>query len=206
MLELHPLPLHQQICQFGDRQRQQGIDRIQLLPLFLLPGVHVMEDIPAEVERAQQSLGSDMVLDVRPHLGTHAGLASLLAARLQPETAVETWILLSHGSRRPGGNQPVETLAAQLARQLSQPAIAAYWSVMPDLESQVTRRIEAGDRAIGIVPYCLFKGGICEAIASEIDRLSQDHPSVRLHLADPIGASDRLARLAIDLLDGRDRP
>jgi len=52
------------------------------VPLFLLPGVHVIEDIPTEVAIAQQALGQEVKIDLRPYLGTHPGLSCLLANQM----------------------------------------------------------------------------------------------------------------------------
>jgi len=57
-------------------------NRLQVVPLFLLPGVHVMEDIPTEVAIAQQALDPELKIALQPHLGTHLGLSGLLATQM----------------------------------------------------------------------------------------------------------------------------
>lgn len=209
-LELAPLPLHRQIEQFGKEAMRffgtgcaialapeavaiaPGLNRLQIVPLFLLPGVHVMEDIPVEVGLARQALNSSLTLDIRPHLGAHPGLRRLLANQMNAVSA-DAWILLSHGSRRPGGNQSVEALATQLG------AVSAYWSVPPSLEMRVSALVDAGHRQIGILPYFLFAGGIMDAIAQAVEQLSQTFPTVNFKLAEPLAASAELADLIVDL-------
>ncbi len=202
-LELGPQPLHQQIQQFGDRllalshlKNQQMLQVespvMQLVPLFLLPGVHVMEDIPAEVELAQTALGANLNLQVSPYLGTHSNLSQLLATPMST-TAVDAWILLSHGSRRPEANAPIEAIAAELN------AVPAYWSVPPSLESTVADLVQMGHRRVGILPYFLFAGGITDAIAQLVTQLSRQFPDVELILAEPLGTSPALASLVLDL-------
>lgn len=70
--------MHQQIVEFSDRALAKGYDRIQVLPLFLLAGVHVTEDIPQEVEQARAIIGQKVSIDLRSHLGTHPNLIRLL--------------------------------------------------------------------------------------------------------------------------------
>lgn len=193
-LELAPLPLHEQIRLFGKRAQAAGYKRLQVLPLFLLPGVHVKEDIPAEVQIAQQALSSKLMIEVRPHLGTHTRLGRLLANQLRYIKA-DARILLSHGSRRPGGNQSVEVVATQLE------AVPAYWSVQPSLESQIRELVKAGYEHIGILPYFLFPGEITDAIAQAVAQHRLQFPSATLYLAEPIGASAELADLILDLMD-----
>lgn len=192
-LELSAEPLHEQIRQFGDRTLASGFNHVQVVPLFLLSGVHVMEDIPAEVARAQQALGQDLKIDLRPHLGTHPGLSRLLASMIA--TAADGWILLAHGSRRAGSKQIVEVIATQLG------AVAAYWAMPPKLESRVKQLVKAGCQQIGILPYFLFAGGITDAVAQSVEQLKKEFPSVNFHLAEPIGASAELADLIWDLIE-----
>lgn len=192
-LELAPLPLHQQIQRFGDRARSAGYSQVKILPLFLLPGVHVMEDIPAELAIAQNALGESIHLSLCAHLGSHPRLKTLLtlSAKTPPEVAK---VLISHGSRRPGGNQPVEAIAQHLG------ATPAYWSVPPSLESQVAALVETGNEAIAILPYFLFAGGITDAIAQYVPHLAQRFPHTHLYLENPIGSNAELADIAVELL------
>ncbi|HEY9650864.1 MAG TPA: sirohydrochlorin chelatase [Coleofasciculaceae cyanobacterium] len=194
VLELAPLPLYEQIQQFAQQALDVGCTRLQILPLFLLPGVHVMEDIPQEVALAEASLGHTIAMNLRPHVGVHPGLINLLANQL---TKVEDCakILLAHGSRRAGANEPVETIAKQLG------AVAAYWSVSPTMEEQVEAVVRAGYNQISILPYFLFAGGITDAIAQRVTQLQQQFPEVPLHLGEPMGATAKLAELIVDLIN-----
>jgi sirohydrochlorin cobaltochelatase len=192
VLELAPEALHQQVLTFADRAINAGCGQIEILPIFLLPGVHVMEDIPAELTLAQQQLSDRLQLILRPHLGTQPQLGQLLLHSAE-ETAQTGRILVSHGSRRAESLQPVEAIASQLG------AVAAYWSVPPKLETQVAALVEQGDQQIVILPYFLFEGGITDAIGREVDRLSQQFPRVSLSLAKPLGATLELAHAVLQL-------
>ncbi|WP_228049888.1 sirohydrochlorin chelatase [Tychonema sp. LEGE 06208] len=199
-LEFGPAPLHEQICSFGERTLSLGLTQLQILPAFLLPGVHVAEDIPAEVETAQKTLGSQLKIALRPHLGSQeAGLTRLLKNQMQdvaflPNLLLPKWILLSHGSRRPAGNSTVEKIARELGAE------TAYWSVQPSLEAQIDNLVRGGQQQIGIVPYFLFNGGITDAIAKNVAQLKQQFPAAELHLANPLGASAELADLIGNLI------
>jgi len=192
VLELGLTPLEGQIQMMADYTRSLGYRRVQLVPLFLLPGVHVMEDIPAAVEVAQQALPS-VELTLRPHLGAHPGLAALLAKRMK-RLDVDAWILLAHGSRRAGGNAPVEQLATRLR------AYPAYWFVEPNLAAQVEALVTVGHRRIGILPYFLFAGTTTDGIAQEVQRLRHQWPKIELRLASPLEAGIELAQLLPDLV------
>ena len=199
-LECHPLPLHQQIQQFSDRVQSSltvsddnvPACKIVVLPLFLLPGVHVMEDIPQEIALAQQALGNTIALEVRRAIGAHSGLHRLVTECIATQP-VEAWLLLSHGSRRANGNQPVEGLAERLG------AMTAYWSVPPSLESRLQELSQLGICNVGILPYFLFAGGITDAIAQTVENLSQQYPTLKLHLTEPLAARSELTDLLVDL-------
>jgi sirohydrochlorin ferrochelatase len=167
---------------------------IQILPLFLLQGVHVMEDIPQEVALAQQALGTRVRLGITSHLGSRLRLQRLIPERMAAFPA-EAWILLAHGSRRPGANQAVEALAERLG------AISAYWSVPPDLESRLLELVNSGTKRVAIFPYFLFSGSVTDAIAQLVARLAAQFPTLDLYLIPPLDATPELADLLVDLVE-----
>lgn len=171
-LELQPQPLHQQILEFAEQAIATHIPNLEIVPLFLLPGVHVMDDIPAEVAIAQQSLGQRIQLHIRPYLGANPKLIEALGSVLPP-LRQGGFIIMSHGSRRPGGNDPIESLAQHLG------AVAAYWSVSPSLEEQITAQLHQGCQEITVFPYILFPAGITDAIATTLETLAQRYPHVQ---------------------------
>ncbi|AFY34074.1 sirohydrochlorin chelatase [Calothrix sp. PCC 7507] len=197
-LEVSPQPLHEQIKQFakscGEAQPLVLGHRLKIVPIFLLPGVHVMSDIPAEIALAQQALGEDVIIDLQPYLGSHPRLGSLFAKQMAVKNEA-AWILLAHGSRRPGSEVPVAALAANLG------AVVAFWAVPPSLESRVKELVAVGKQEIAILPYFLFAGGITDAIAQSVETLKLQFPGVTFYLAEPLGASTELAGLIWDLID-----
>ncbi|MDZ8050084.1 MAG: sirohydrochlorin chelatase [Aulosira sp. ZfuVER01] len=194
-LELSPEPLHAQIKQFAESAFAANCNRLKVIPLFLLPGVHVMNDIPDEITLAQEALGQDIIVDLQPYIGSHPSLESFIAKQIATQN-IAAWILLAHGSRRPGSQQPLEAMAENLG------AVTAYWSIDPSLESRVKELIAVGKREIAILPYFLFPGGITDAIAQSIETLKLQFPLVNFHLAQPLGANtEELAQLIWDLID-----
>ena len=185
-LEGLELTLAQQLEQFAIEVFSYGCKEITILPLFLLAGVHVSEDIPHEVAIAQsklqqtlsQSANQDAIkssepitIRVTPHLGTHSRIPHLLDQHFRdhehhPEEGnpnqAQGRILIAHGSRRDGANQVIEDLAHQ-----SQ-AIAAYWGVEPKIETQIENLIAQNVYRINVLPYFLTSGGITEAIANKL--------------------------------------
>ncbi len=197
-LEFKPEPLHEQIKRFAESSLANGYDRLEILPLFLLAGVHVMEDIPGEVALAQQAIAQDIIIELQPYLGSHPGIEQLLAKQIAQSSENhhnQGWILLTHGSRRPGSKKQVQAMAKNLG------VVVAYWSVAPSLESRVKELISADYKEISILPYFLFAGGITDAIARSSQELKLQFPAVRFQLTEPLGPSAELADLIWDLIN-----
>jgi sirohydrochlorin cobaltochelatase len=183
-LELATTPLHLQISDFARQCTEIGISQIVILPLFLIPGVHVMEDIPAEVILATEKIGNLVKLIIAPFLGADPNFADLFGANrsILPSQS----IILAHGSRKAGGNAIVEQLANRLD------LTAAYWSVAPNLADTVAKLVATGATKIGILPYFLFTGGITDAIEKLVSELRVQYPQVQLRLGEPIGNNPEL--------------
>ncbi|HAN73661.1 MAG TPA: cobalamin biosynthesis protein CbiX [Planktothrix sp. UBA8402] len=193
-LELAPLPLHQQIQNFAKLSQSWGYSQVQILPLFLSSGVHVNADLPEEIAIAQAQIGSEIQLNLLPYFGSQVNHLAPLISTKMATLEIENWILIAHGSRHPGGNQPIEQLAAQIG------AIPAYWSVSPNLETQIKVLISSGVNQIGIIPYFMFSGGITDAIAQSIKQFSQQFPTVKFDLISPLEIDENLVALIEDLL------
>lgn len=197
-LELSALPLSEQIYKFGLRAKAAGVRELKLLPVFLMLGVHVTEDIPAEVKAAQQLLNHDSLtgdaleLTLCPHLGSHGKLPDILANRLSSVPA-EGSLLVAHGSRRPKGNRAILSLASRIGTTV------AYWSTPPDIESQAIKLMQQGCQKLAILPYFLFAGGITDAITHRTEELAERFPSVSFRLLPTLGATDEIAQLAVEL-------
>lgn len=193
-LELSPIALSEQIYEFGRRLQAAGVHELKLLPVFLMPGVHVTEDIPDEVEVARALLGDSLQLTLCPHLGSHTKISEVLANRLAAVPA-ERSLLVAHGSRKPKGNQAIKGLAKRLDTAV------AYWSTPPDIETQVIDLMQQGCQRLAILPYFLFAGGITDAITHRTEELAERFPKVSFRLLPTLGATDEIASLAVELVN-----
>jgi sirohydrochlorin cobaltochelatase len=192
-LEFGEVSLAERIQQSVELAKTQGYKNLRVVPIFLLPGKHVSEDLPLTLASACLMSDCDFPVHLCPYLGSHSGIEKLLANRMA-EINVDRWILLAHGSRRLGGNYPV----AQLAERLQ--ALTAYWSTAPDLASRLPQLQAEGDRRIGIFPYFLFPGKIMETLSQQIQAYGQQFPELDLHLLRPLEPSTELVNLILDLI------
>ncbi|MEM7772861.1 MAG: CbiX/SirB N-terminal domain-containing protein [Cyanobacteria bacterium P01_A01_bin.37] len=195
-LELATTPLHEQIAEFGHHIARRGMTVMAVLPLFLLAGAHVRDDVPEAVALAQQMLGSSVQLVLRSHVGNHPRIADWLDNQLpttQNPTIQTMRIFVSHGSKKIGGNQVTEAIAHQLG------AITAYWSLSPSLEQcldDLSAEFKTGaPQSITIIPYFLFSGKITDAIAHVVEQYRHQYSTVHFHVASLIGESDTIVPL-----------
>ncbi|MEA5533754.1 sirohydrochlorin chelatase [Crocosphaera sp. XPORK-15E] len=190
-LELASVSLAERIQQFAEKACTVGINCLKIVPLFLLPGVHVREDIPREVAIAQQALGNTIKLELCPYLGSYEGLINILSCQFSSHPQ-DARIIIAHGSRRPGGNQSVETMANRLN------ATVAYWSIAPNLQDQIYALVKQQNQSITILPYFLFTGGITSIIEQQVKQLQQSLPKIEIKLGNPLGATAELAKLMVE--------
>ncbi|MFM7887322.1 MAG: CbiX/SirB N-terminal domain-containing protein, partial [Pseudanabaena sp.] len=180
---------------FANEIIDYGVSTIFILPLLLLAGVHVSEDIPHEVDIAQSKLQNLITLRILPHLGSHSLIPDLLTQQFEKYTdrhfpRKQARILVSHGSRRAEANQVMENLAN------SSQAIAAYWGIEPKVETQIECLIAQGVEHINVLPYFLTEGGITEAIARKLQTYS-DRLQIR-QLPVPL-SNEQLVNLALSI-------
>jgi sirohydrochlorin ferrochelatase len=196
-LELAATSLARQIETFAKKVAAEGVQKVLLLPLFLQLGVHVSEDLPAEVAAARQALAGDrdcrdIEIELLPDLGGAPSLTAMLQDRRQhlPQNA----IVLAHGSRRSGGNDRIVAIATEL--NLS----PAYWSMSPKLAEAIVPFLQRDVKEIGVLLYFLFPGGITDAITATIAEIQTEYPAVKISISPPIGNDELFAKTIIDLL------
>ena len=215
VLEGGSTPLHAQILDYAAQARAEGLERLQLLPLFLMPGVHVMEDLPQEVALAQKKLvdrDPSFKLSTLPYLGhqlqTHpqalasAWVSDLGGASLGGDSfsgdsfgaSRIARVLVSHGSRRSDST----LLSEQFADSIG--ATPAYWSIEPSLTQTVERLFREGYEEIQVLLYFLFPGGITAAIEESIVELRQSYPRLNLTCRSTLDQISEFPKFIADLL------
>lgn len=202
VLEFGDRPLAEQIATFSQAAARDGVQKVYLLPLFLMMGNHVQQDLPDAIQQAQVQIASEVRLVLCPPLGSHPDLGQLVRERMA-ENHCDRWLLLAHGTRRTGGNAPIADLADRLG------AVPSYWSTEPSLETQLqaiaSHQESAGEspqqvepQRVCIVPYFLFTGSIIDAIGESVSQLRSKFPKLELQMTHPLNPSPLLAKLLLD--------
>lgn len=162
-------------------QQHPHTTHLQILPLFLSPGVHVREDIPQAIAPLQAQF-PQITITILDYLGNDARLTPHILPQFQTQPNAQR-ILLAHGSRRAGANPTIATLAQSLNAHI------AYWATEPDLATTVHTLSTTAPAAITIAPYFLFSGKIPTAIATQVAQLQQQYPQIQFHLGKPFGTA-----------------
>jgi len=199
-LEGQALSLAQQLEKFAHQAIASGGTEIAIMPLFLLEGVHVSEDIPAEAAIAQSKFIDRLRFRTIAHLGTNSQIPDLILQQFEKYSDLDrdtdaqeqpSRILISHGSRRAIANHVVEDLANH-----SQ-AIAAYWGVEPKIKTQIDKLLSQGVSKINLLPYFLTEGGITEAIANKLKPYG-DRAQIQL-LSVPL-SDEQIIRMSLEMI------
>jgi sirohydrochlorin cobaltochelatase len=187
-LELAATDLSTQIVVFVDRAIAHGYSKIRILPLFLAPGVHATQDIPAAVAAAPLPLGCKIEL-LEPIGSSLAEVLTDIRQTLPPAT-----ILLVHGSRSSSPFLPV--LAAQIDAHLS------YWAI-PTAQAPSfadCAQALAHQPQVGVLLYFLFPGKITTAITESINELRLLFPQVQWQATPPLAIGQGLVSKILELL------
>ncbi|NEQ46861.1 MAG: hypothetical protein F6K00_26280 [Leptolyngbya sp. SIOISBB] len=191
-LEVAEHSLAEQIVQFTQRIAPQDVQQLVIVPLFLLAGVHVKEDLPVEIATAQRQLPADLQVKCLPYLGSRQQFKQYVATRLA-KTKADRCVLLAHGSRRTSGNRTIQQLGQGLDTDV------AFWTVAPDLETQIYNLMQQGHQHIAIAPFFLFPGSITDAIIHRTEQIAEHFPKLSLRLLSPVGTSSDLSKVIAEI-------
>ncbi|QCS48775.1 sirohydrochlorin chelatase [Picosynechococcus sp. PCC 11901] len=192
-LECSKVPLTTAIAQFL-RDHAPEPAEVQILPLFLLPGVHVREDLPEAIAQLQSQF-PQVKCQQLDYLGKDARLAPFLERQFAENSAAQR-LLIAHGSRRTGANPEIEKLAQTLN------ASTAYWATEPSLDQKLAQLQETTATTIHLVPYFLFSGKIPKAIAAQMKTFAQANPTMTIQLGQPFGTDPQCAVAIANILRG----
>ena len=145
----------------------EGLVDPVVLPFFLARGYHVLNDVPAAVERH----GSGTVTG---HLGVEEHLVEAVAQRLHEASAplgglagLDHIVLGAAGSRQGVALKEVEAITRLLEARLGRRVTPAYLSAArPSVRDAVSSARARGARRVGVATYLLAEGRFHRALHS----------------------------------------
>lgn len=154
-----------------------------VLPFFLARGYHVLNDVPAAVQRH----GSGAVTG---HLGVEDHLVEAVAQRLHEAAApqgglaeLDHIVLGAAGSRQAAALEEVEAVSHMLELRLGRRVTPAYLSAArPSVRDAVSAGRARGARRVGVATYLLAEGRFHRTLhttgADVVAAPIGDHPAV----------------------------
>ena len=161
----------------------EGLVDPVVLPFFLARGYHVLNDVPAAVERH----GSGTVTG---HLGVEEHLVEAVEQRLHEASAplgglagFDHIVLGAAGSRQAVALEEVETITRLLEARLGREVTPAYLSAArPSVRDAVSTARARGARRVGVATYLLAEGRFHRALhstgADVVAAPIGDHPAL----------------------------
>ena len=73
----------QNLAEAVDKVVTQGADRVIIAPVFITNGLHIREDIPAEIEEAKARYGGKVEIILAHYLGADPKIAEVVAQRIR---------------------------------------------------------------------------------------------------------------------------
>ncbi|MCL6571142.1 MAG: sirohydrochlorin chelatase [Bacillus sp. (in: Bacteria)] len=164
----------------------KGAKEITVVPIFLSPGIHVNQDIPALFANFP-----DIVFCYSKPLGVDGIIVEILSTRLAEagfeKRVDETVLLVGHGSREKAAAVEFENLAQCLAKKMGREVHIAYVTTPVFYHEMVEKLL---DKRIFILPYFLFFGGYTVKMKKELARTDGD-----IVFCQPVGFEEKLIPL-----------
>lgn len=172
---------------------KKGAKRITIIPVFLLPGVHANQDIPALIDQAKKLYSTCLFYYGEP-LGCDDVMVSILRERLEKcgfsGGEAEVVLLVGHGSREPAASDEFERLAGQLSEALNKETKVAYLTTAPFYEERVQEMLAKGISKVYILPFLLFSGGFTRKMEKNLEPVRE-----RVVLCGSVGFDEKLIQL-----------
>ena len=170
---------------------KEGATKIILMPVFLLPGVHVIKDIPEQVNSAQL-IFPEVSIRISDPLAASNQLVVDTAERIadkQIDTKKKQAVLLvSHGSRYKEASETFQLLKEELQNELED--ITVYDSYLktsePSFENKLEQLATTDYQVIYVVPHFFSIGSFPEKIEQTVTSFQQKYKETSIVFIDPI--------------------
>ncbi|GGM25987.1 cobalamin biosynthesis protein CbiX [Paraliobacillus quinghaiensis] len=176
---------------------KKGATEIILMPVFLLPGVHVIKDIPEQVHSAQLTY-PDVTIHIGEPLAASSQLITDTADRIfnkKIETKEKQAVLLvSHGSRYKEASETFQLFTEQLQKELKD--ISVYDSYLktsePSFKAKLEELVKTDYQVIYVVPHFFSINSFPEKIEQTVTAFQQMFNENSIVCIDPIDFNENI--------------
>lgn len=178
----------------------RGASEITVIPVLLLPGIHVNVDLPEILETVKQKHLDVDVLYGEP-IGINSIMVEIIEERLRQKgftgSLEEGILLVGHGSRDPLAAAEFEKLPVKLQDKTASAIHTAYITTPPFYEEQVPELLDSSLRTIYLLPYLLFTGGFAAKMEERAKELSGLSSRQEVVVCEPVGFDEKLKALLV---------
>ncbi|MFB1051153.1 sirohydrochlorin chelatase [Paraliobacillus sp. JSM ZJ581] len=143
-----------------DQCKQEGATQVIVVPIFLLPGMHVTRDIPNILQQKNRQYPS-LSFYYAPAFNKAKEIVEDTYNRIKNTQALRTGyqqqavLVISHGSKNTQASHIFQDFCKALAHKLANiPVYQAYLkSTTPTIEEQIKKLQEQNDATIIVVPH-----------------------------------------------------
>jgi len=188
-LEGQAQSLTEQCAGFVSSAQQQGYAEVQVIPLFLTAGSHVLRDIPSAIA----GVATPLPITITNYFGNFPSIPCCLEQKFR-QAELGNWrtarLLIWHGSRQAVAMQRIMQIADHLSARI------ATWSDSPPLSEPIEQILAQGIQRIYALPFFLFAGKTTEAIAA----ILQTYPAQVISLPLPFSAVEIAQILCAEII------
>ncbi|GLC89723.1 sirohydrochlorin chelatase [Lysinibacillus piscis] len=157
---------------------RQGATAIAVMPILLLAAGHAKQDIPNEMEKANQQYPHIRFTYGEP-LGIHELLIDTLQTRVLEmglPTINAQVLLIGRGSSDPNAKRDLNKIASRLREKYGYPVVDTcfLYGIGPTFEEWLQQQRDT-TRPVFIIPYLLFTGILRQSIMKRMQTEASQH-------------------------------
>ncbi|MDL4843037.1 sirohydrochlorin chelatase [Aquibacillus rhizosphaerae] len=182
---------------------EKGATEITVVPILLLPGIHVSEDIPLEISKGKKQ-HPELIINYAKPLGSDGVIVEMIRNRVVERDVFKELkkavLLVSHGSRNQQAVEEFEQLAIACKNEISNQydVYTAYLKMtVPSLEEQLDNLKIYNYQEIYVVPHFLFSGGFEKEIEEVTQSYQKQMPNTSIIHCEPTGFDHTLIPLIV---------
>ncbi|MBD8070861.1 sirohydrochlorin chelatase [Bacillus sp. PS06] len=177
----------------------QGATSVTIMPILLLTGTYVREDIPNEMMRAKKIYPNIPFYYGQP-FGQDDSMIQILNERLEAKKynnkRFKAVLLVSHGSYDVHSLKQFEEIAQRLRYNKPFDVFTCYMNMSkPSFKDELGNVLKQTYEEIYIIPYLLYSGGFTVEIENITKQYQVNNPDKNIILCEHIGFDEKLKEL-----------
>ncbi|SFP58163.1 sirohydrochlorin chelatase [Salibacterium halotolerans] len=184
------------IAEGARRCVEQGADTITVVPVLLFAAGHIKEDIPAELQKVQNTY-PHLTIQYGAPFGLHPKMLDVLMVRLKAQgwtTGEDADILLvGRGSSDKNALQDFYRIAGELEERTGKQNVKTAFlaAASPSFDEGLAAMSQSRARRVYAVPYLMFTGLLMQEMQEKIDKMNETGPP-EMKLCDYLGYDEEL--------------